>query len=178
MRHLALAIAVYLTVAVQSSVLSWEGPLVWRPFLPALTLLAITLWVEGASVLVWSAVLGLLLDGLSSERLGMQMSLAVLLAGMLQWLTARRRSTGVMSAMALAFLVTLLWRILSPVLVSALAGRATDALLILASASRDAAATGGLAGLLAFGARPILKDTASRPDSSGTFDQRWNLLAE
>ena len=166
MRQVFIACSIYLTVALQGSAVVGELPPNCRPFLPALTLVAIGLWSEGATAIVWSASLGLLLDGLSPERLGMQMSLAAAFGWGLQIVKSNSRSRGVVSVMAIVFVVALLWRVASPLVYSALSGRVLDPLVVLAMAVVEASVTAGLAGLLVCGERLLLGGSVVRGHST------------
>ena len=168
MRHVFIACSIYLTVALQSGAFVGELPPNCRPFLPALTLVAIGLWSKGSAAMLWSALLGLLLDGLSPERLGIQMSLAAALGWAVQVVRANSRSRGVVSVMAMVFVVALLWRVVSPLVYSALSGRAVDVLAILALAVVEAGVTAALAGLLVYGDRLLLGDSKSGFSESRT----------
>ena len=127
---------------------------------------------------MWSASLGLLLDGLSPERLGVQMSLAAIIGWGLQVIKSHNRSRGVMSVMSIVFVVVLLWRVASPLVYSALSGRLLDPLTVLALAAVAASVTAGLAGLLVCGGRLLLGGSVVRDHSGRGHGSRWNVLAE
>lgn len=178
MRQVFIACSIYLTVALQSSAMVGELPPNCRPFLPALTLVAIALWSKGATAIVWSAVLGLLLDGLSPERLGVQMSLAAAVGWGLQAIKSNSRSRGVVSVMAIVFVVALLWRVVSPFVYGALSGRVVDLLAVLAMAVVEASVTAGLAGLFVCGERLLLGGLAVQKQSNQRLGSRWSMLTE
>ena len=160
MRQLSIMCLIYLSVALQSSAIVGELPTSCRPFLPALTLVAIALWSNGATAILWSACLGMLLDGLSSERLGIQMSLAAAVGWGLQVVKSNSRSRGVISVMTTVFVVALLWRAVSPFVYGALSGRVVDPLTVMAMAVVEASVTAGLAALLVCGERWIGREAA------------------
>ena len=178
MRQVFIACSIYLTVALQSSVIVGELPANCRPFLPALTLVVIALWSEGATAIVWSAVVGLLLDGLSPERLGVQMSLAAVVGWGLQAVKSNSRSRGVVSVMAAVFVVALLWRAVSPFVYGALSGRVVDLLAVLAMAVVEASVTAVLAGVFVCGERLLLGGPAVHSQSNQRLGSRWSMLTE
>ncbi|MEK6257539.1 MAG: rod shape-determining protein MreD [Planctomycetota bacterium] len=178
MRQVFIACSIYLAVALQSSAIVGELPPNCRPFLPALTLVVIGFWSEGAAAIAWSAFLGLLLDGLSPERLGVQMSLAAAIGWGLQVVKSNSRSRGVVSVTAIVFVVALLWRVASPLVCSALSGRVVDPLAVVAMAVVEASVTAGLAGLLVCGGRLLSGGSVVRDRSHPGHGRCWNLLAE
>lgn len=82
MKHLILFIATYLAFATQAacgtalSIGDCRPPLMWLPLVLALS------WFPDARGLVWAAFTGLLADGMSSGRLGVEMLAATLTATM------------------------------------------------------------------------------------------------
>ena len=178
MRQLSILCSIYLSVALQSSAIVGELPTNCRPFLPALTLVAIALWSNGATAILWSACLGLLLDGLSPERLGVQMSLVAVIGWGLQVVKSNSRSRGAISVMATVFVVALLWRAVSPLVYGVLSGRVVDPLTVLAMAVVEASVTAGLAGLLVCGERLLLGRPVGREHSDQSLGSRRNLLTE
>ena len=178
MRQVFIACSIYLTVALHCSAIVGELPPNCRPFLPALTLVVIGLWSEGAAAIVWSASLGLLLDGLSPERLGIQMSLAAAVGWGLQVLRSNSRWRGVASVTVIVFVVALLWRVASPLIYSALSGRVADPLVIPAMAVVEAGVTAGLAGLLVCGDRWLLGGSVAGDRAQPGHARRWNMRAE
>ena len=178
MRQLSIMCSIYLCVALQSSAIVGELPTSCRPFLPALTLVAIGLWSNGATAILWSACLGLLLDGLSPERLGVQMSLTVVIGWGLQVVKLNSRSRGVITVTAIVFVVALLWRAVSPLVYGALSGRVVDPLTVLTMAVVEASVTAGLAALLVCGERLLLGRSVGRGQSDQSLGSRWNMLTE
>ena len=71
--------ALYVGLVVQSSFVSSDLTGVGRPFLPAALLVLIAACCETSPAILWSGLLGLALDGMSTERLGVQLALASLL---------------------------------------------------------------------------------------------------
>lgn len=155
-----------------------ELPTNCRPFLPALTLVAIAFWSNGATAILWSSCLGLLLDGLSSERLGVQMCLAVVFGWGLQIVKLNNRSRGVISVMTIVFLVALSWRAVSPFIYGSLNGRTIDLMTALVTAVVEASITAGVAGILVIVMRLLLGRSAERGPSGPGLGSHWNVLTE
>jgi rod shape-determining protein MreD len=164
-RQVFIACSIYLTIALQSSAVWGELPQNCRPYLPALTLVAVGLGSEGATAIVWSACLGLLLDGLSLERLGVQMSLAAGIGWGLQVVKANSRPRAAISVTAIVIVVALLWRVASALVHSILSGRVVDPLAVLAMAVIEASVTAGFAGLFVCGAVLLLRGSIARGHS-------------
>ena len=155
-RSFSIFCSIYLAVAVQSSVIVSEWPAGCRPFLPALVLVAIAFWSNGAAAVAWSASVGLLLDGLSLERLGVQLAWATLLGCGLQVAIANVRSSGPITWVGMVFAVAMVWRVVLPLGLGFLDGRSVDAAGVLAIAIVEAAATAGLAAAIVCGDRWVL----------------------
>ncbi len=147
--------SIYIAVAVQGSAIVGEGSMWCRPFLPALALVAILFWSEGVAAVLWSACLGLLLDGLSLDRLGVQMGLAALLGCGLQVAREQRRSIGAVTFVGMVLVVTFAWRVAAPFMLGLLDGRTTDVSGVFAAAVVEAVATAGLAAVIACGDRLV-----------------------
>lgn len=160
-RSFSILCSIYLAVAVQSSAIVSEWPVGCRPFLPALVLVAIAFWSNGAAAMAWSASVGLLLDGLSLERLGVQLALATLLGCGLQVARMNRRLSDPVTWAGMVFAVTIVWRVVLPLGLGFLDGRSVDAAGVLAVAIVEAAATAGLAAAIVCGDRWVLG--GSRP---------------
>src|SRR5262245_23925071 len=83
MKHLILFLTTYLALTTQAacgaawSIGDCRPPLMWLPVVLALS------WFADARGIAWSAVIGLLADGLSSGRFGIEMLAATLTAAML-----------------------------------------------------------------------------------------------
>ena len=147
---------IYLAVATQGSVVTAEGPMWCRLFLPALALVAIAFWSEGPAAIAWSACLGLLLDGLSLDRLGVQLGLATLLGCSLQIVREQRRTNGVATFIGMVFVVTFVWRAASPFVLGLLDGKTTDVSGVIAMSLVEAVATTGLAAVIVCGDRLVM----------------------
>ena len=92
MKHLIIAVTTYLALATQSAcgtalaIGDCHLPLMWLPVVLALT------WFGNARGIAWSALIGLLADGMSNGRLGQEMLATTLAAGMMLPLRPESRS--------------------------------------------------------------------------------------
>ncbi len=177
-RHLTIAGLIYLSIALQSSEIAGWTTTAGGPFLPALTLIVIALWCEGTAAIIWSSGVGLVLDGLSPERLGVQVALTAMIGLGLQILKSTSRSRGVMAVAAMAFLTTMVWRVLSPMTYAVLASRVVDPVQVLAAALSDAVWTAGVAVILAVTSRWLLGSSSRRETSAAGLSNRWNMLTD
>ena len=106
--------------------------------------------------MAWSAGVGLLLDGLSLERLGVQLALATLLGYGLQVARANRRSSDPVTWVGMVLAVAMVWRVVLPLGLGFLDGRSVDVTGVVAVAIVEAAATAGLAAAIVCGDRWVL----------------------
>lgn len=147
LRHIGILILIYLGVVAQCSLVP-QASAVGRPFLPAFVLIMIVVSCESNLSLVWAAILGLVLDGLSTERLGVQLGLAALLAFGLHLMRPVWQSRSLLSLVSMVLLACVAWRILAPTVQAAIADRAVDAHVLLTDAVQDAAWTAVVSGVL------------------------------
>lgn len=147
LRHVGILILIYLGVVAQCSLVP-QATAVGRPFLPAYVLVMIVVSCESNLSLVWAALLGLVLDGLSTERLGVQLGLAALLAFSLQMLRPIWQSRSLLSVVSMVLLISVAWRVLAPTVQAAIADRAVDPHVLLTDAVQDAAWTAAVSALL------------------------------
>lgn len=168
LRHIGILVMIYAGLVVQTSLGPEHPGLPGRLFLPAAILLVIVASCESTAAILWSAVLGLSLDGLSLDRLGIQMTLAMLLALGLQWMRPLWNSRSLLALVSMTLIVALEWRSLSPMINATLTGRAVDANLIFNGAVQDAVITAVIGGVIVLVARgvfvrgPALKRSAAR----------------
>lgn len=139
-RYPAIFGLIYMTAAVQSN-LSPAAPEMGRLFLPATILVLVAAWVHPAMAIVCSAILGFVLDGISPERLGIQMSLAAVLALGLQIIRPLWKSQNPIALAISVVVVVVAWRVLSPITYAALSHRNIDPVSVFQQALRDAVMT-------------------------------------
>ena len=138
LRHIGILAMIYLGVVAQSSLVPTEILGMGRPFLPAILLVVIALACNATASIVWSGLLGLVLDGLSTERLGVQLALAALLGLGLQVMQSLWRSRSLVPLVAMSMILCVAWRTLSPMTHAVLSGRIVDPHLVLTDAVQDA----------------------------------------
>lgn len=115
---------IYAGVIAQTSLVSADLP--GRPFLPAILLVLIAACSEPTPAILWSGLLGLILDGLSMERLGVQLAMASLLALGLQMFRPLWNSRSLLALVAMIVITCMAWRMLSPMTLAILGGRAVN----------------------------------------------------
>ena len=180
LRHFGIIGLIYLTAALQSSVMtdellgaSWGTS---RPYLPAVALVVIAASCEGTLAIVWSASLGLLLDGLSTERLGMQLSLASLFGLGLQLGKSLTRARGALVLTATVFGLTVMWRAMSPMTCAVLAGRVVDPSTVMSAAMNSAATTAVAGFVLIVLGRAIFGTSSRHKETAPGLSNRWEML--
>lgn len=126
LRHIGILAMIYAGVVAQTSLIPEElaGP--GRPFLPAILLVVIAASCDATPALLWSGLLGLMLDGLSTERLGIQLTLATFLALAMQLMRPLWGSRSLLALVAMVVLTCLAWRMLSPMTLAVLSGRVVN----------------------------------------------------
>ena len=168
LRHIGILILIYLGLVAQCSLVP-QATIVGRPFLPAFILVVIVAACEPNLSLLWAALLGLALDGLSTERLGLQVAIAAMLAFGLQLMRPIWQSRSLLSLVSMVLLTSVTWRLLVPTMQAALADRAVDPHVLLTDAVQDAAWTAGVSAALIllvrglFGQRARPAFAVSRP---------------
>ena len=163
LRHLGILALIYLCVVAQSSLGSTEATGLGRPFLPAALLVLIAATCHPTPSILWSGLLGLVLDALSPDRLGLQLAVAAMLGLGLQVLQPMWRSRSRLALVAMILLTSFAWRVLSPMCQAVLAGRVVDPQIVLTNAVQDAVWTGILGGALILVGRSLFgRGTRSR----------------
>lgn len=139
-RHALILLLIYGGIVLQASVVAdWPG--ISRPFLPALLLVVIAASCGPATAILWSGCVGLMLDAISTERLGTQLGLAAILALGLQLLRSTWRSCHPLSLTVATMGIAAFWRALSPMTLAVLTGRVVDPHVVLKSAICEATST-------------------------------------
>ena len=125
-RHLATACLIYLSLVLQSSFAANLAIYGARPWFPGIVLVMCAFRHDNTGSLLWSAVLGLAVDGVSAERAGVHVAIATLIATFLVIARQDIRSCGSLLAGAFALISTLLWRSGSTMTFSLLAAQTPD----------------------------------------------------
>jgi len=171
LRHVGILILIYLGVVAQCSLVPLTTT-AGRPFLPAFVLVMIVISCESSLSLIWAAVLGLVLDALSTERLGVQLALVAMLAFGLQLMRPIWQSRSLLSIVSMVLLSCAAWRLLVPTMQAAIADRAVDPHVLLTDAVQDSVWTAAISAMLillmrgVFGHRPRPAFAVSRPGTA------------
>jgi len=153
LRHVGILVMIYLGVVAHCSLVPADVMGMGRPFLPAILLVFIAAACHPTLAIVWAGFVGFLLDGLSTERLGIQVGLAAMLGLGLQLTHSLWRSRSLVALIAMSMLACVTWRALSPMTQAILAGRVANPHSILTDAVQDAAWTAVVACVLMLGLR-------------------------
>ncbi len=110
-RHVAIAAAVYGAVVVQTNPILNSVLRPMNPWLPGIVLATCLLRCDRLTCLTWSAILGLAIDCLTTERLGIDFTIAVLITGIGLVCFRDDRPEGFLPKGLAVFCVTLIWQI-------------------------------------------------------------------
>ena len=115
LRHMTTACLIYLSLVLQTSLASELTFFEFRPWFPGVALAACVLLHNTTSSVIWASVLGLAIDGLSAERLGLHAILATFVASGLLMARQEIRSFQTMLTGLFVFAGTVVWKSLSAV---------------------------------------------------------------
>ena len=177
LRHIGILVLIYLGVVAQSSLVPEQLAGMGRPFLPAILLVLIAAWCEATPAILWSGVLGFVLDGLSTERLGVQLALAAMLALGMQLLRSMWSSRNRVSLLAMVLVTGFAWRTLAPMTHAVLTGHVVDPHVVLIDAARDTAATTAIAGVLILLGRGLTGRGFLNRTAITSSTPRWGTVA-
>jgi rod shape-determining protein MreD len=149
-------VTIYVGVVAHCSLVPTEVAGMGRPFLPALILVVIVAASEPTLSILLAGLLGLMLDGLSTERLGVHLALAAMLALGLQLLQSMWRSRSALGLIAMTIVTCLVWRLLGPLAQAMLSDRKVDPHSLLTFAVQDSAWTAAVATVLILLARGLV----------------------
>ena len=177
LNHLVTACLIYLSLVLQSYLASDLAIDSFRPWFPGIILaIGILLHTEVAG-LVWAGILGLALDGLSAERLGVHLVISTVVAMALMMTRHDIHSNRSVLLGVFVFAGSLLWRFVSMTTFAMLAGRDADIQASLTIALGDGIYTTVLttAASLLFG---ILQTAFGRRDTATSIrlSNRWTML--
>jgi len=147
MRTLSILCSIYLAVAFQTTFTGSDVSATCRFFFPALALIVIGLLSHQVATIFWSGFLGLILDGLSPENLGLNLAIATGLGFGLQRFVASRKSLGLIHVMLAVSAIVVVWRTVGPLVGSLLVNRTIDVTSVMAVALVESLPTACLAGL-------------------------------
>lgn len=176
-RHLGTACLIYFALALQATTAHEIAVYDVRPWFPGIVLVACVLLHRGASAIGWAGVLGLGVDSVSSERLGVQLAIACIIAGVLSAASEETPSNGPLLKMIFVIVATFLWRSLNGMVQAWLCEQAIDPLRILILSSGDASYTAALTLMLLI-CRQTLKRGLRRREARSPFslNNQWSML--
>lgn len=176
LRHVGILLMIYLGLVLQTSLVPVESAGVGRPFLPAILMVLIAVGCEATSSILWSGVLGLMVDGLSTERLGIELALAAMIGLGLQWLRPLWRSNSPLALVSMILLTCAIWRIASPMAHAALTDRAIDVHLVLTDAVQDSMWTAVIGGVVILMGRGLVGYSSRTKWINPSPGPRWQTL--
>ena len=109
-RHLTIACSIYASLVIQAS---WNPDLILTPFrlwLPGFAFLVCLACTRGIVCLIWSAILGLGVDCLAGDRMGVNVVIVTLLTTGLLFIRSDDRQPTMILHGVLAFVAIVLWR--------------------------------------------------------------------
>ena len=177
LRHVGILLMIYLGLVLQTSLVPAETAGMGRPFLPAIVLVMIAVWCEATASILWSAILGLLIDGLSTEHLGIELALAAMLALGLQWMQPVWRSHSLLALVSMFMLTCVTWRITAPMTHAVLAGRVIDIHSVLTDAVQDSAWTAVIGGAVILVGRGLMGHGSRTRLINPSPGPRWQPVA-
>lgn len=173
LRFAGVLVTIYVGVVAHCSVVPAEVAGMGRPFLPALILVVIAAGCEASLSILLAALLGLILDGLSTERLGVHLALAAMLALGLQLLQPMWRSRSALGLIAMTIVTCLAWRVLAPAALAMLSDRKVDPHSLLTAAVQDSAWTAAVASVLILLARGLAGQKIQVQTITERSTQKW-----
>lgn len=177
LRHVGILLMIYLGLVLQTSLVPAETAGMGRPFLPAIVMVMIAVWCEATPSILWSAILGLLIDGISAEHLGIELALAALLAWGLQCLRPAWQSHSLLALVSMFMLTCVTWRIAGPMTHAVLAGRVIDIHPVLTDAVQDSAWTAVIGGAVILVGRGLVGHGSGTRLINPSPGPRWQPIA-
>jgi len=176
LRHLAIASLIYVALVLQPGLpveLSMAGA---RPWIPGMALVLCLMLAEGSASLIWVSILGLGVDCLSGERLGVHIVVATAVAAGLQVFQSSSRFVRP-AAVSIAVLTgTFFWKFAVTALHALLAHRTLDWPSVATAASGDAVYTAVLVLLVLIVSRAAWASIFPERLAQFSILNRWSRL--
>lgn len=172
-RTLGIIAVTYLGLVIQTSLIPEDFGEIGRPFLPAFLLVLIATYCEASLAILLSGLLGLAMDGMSTERLGLQLGLGALLAFALQVMQPMWKSRSLLALVAMVMVMCACWRILAPMSHVILLGRTGDLHKVLTAAVQDSVWTGIVASVLILVCRGVVGQGSRSQIDFHSPSPRW-----
>ena len=175
-RHLIIACAIYLALVLQPSLPADGALTTFRPWLPAIALVVCVQMARETASLAWAGVLGLGVDSLSGDRLGIHVVVATLVATGMIAMKSDRRSRSVLQIGILTFGGTFLWLSLVTTIHQLLDHRTLALAETLVFSAKNGLSTAGLSLAALLLVRLILNAFRQQRTASVTLGNRWSML--
>ena len=176
-RQIATASLIYCSLVLQSTSASAIAVYQLRPWFPAMVLVACVSLHKGALGIWWAGVLGLAIDGISGERLGVHLVIATFIASLLSSALQETPSSGALLYGIFVIVATFLWRSSNAITQAWLTGQVIDPLQTMILASGDATYTAGLILILMMSGKLLhIGIVRSEPRSTFSLNNQWTML--
>ena len=175
-RHLAVACLIYLALAVQPSLGSGLVFPLFRPWLPGIAVVVCVMLTDGAMSFVWPGVLGLAIDSLSGDRLGVHVIAATIVAIAIKTLQPNGWSRSIVVIGAFTLFGTFLWRSMAAMSHSYQYRYAIDLTRCLVPALIEGFSTTALLVGILLTCRLLMNAIRPRQTSSMSLTNRWSML--
>ena len=178
MNHLATACLIYLSLVLQSCVASDLAIDTFRPWFPGIVLAVCVLIHDDVAGVVWAGILGLVVDGLGAERLGVNLVVTTFTAVGLLMTRQDTRSNGTVFLGFFVFTGVSIWRLASMTTHATLSGRGMNFHEYLTVAFGDGLYSTVLTIVVALLIRLVWQTLGRRETSTSiALNNRWTMLA-
>lgn len=174
LRFLGMLGFIYVGLVLQSGVIA-DVPEPGRPFLPAILLIVAAGAFDPLVAMLLAGIIGFLLDGLSTDKLGIQLTVTVLLGFGLQLVFPLWRSKGLLALSAMTMLTCLIWRLATPYVYATLAGQSLDPHAVMTRAIQEAVGTAVVGALLILIWRGTIGHRPRRRESVRAVKTAWQM---
>ena len=178
MNHLATACLIYISLVLQSCVASDLEFQSFRPWFPGIVLAVCVVIHDDVAGVVWAGILGLAVDGLAAERLGVHLVVTTLTAVSLLMTRQETRSNLTVLLGGFVFAGTSIWKLASMTTHAILAGRDMNFQEYLTFAFGDGLYSTMMTVAVALFIRMVSQALGRRETSTSiALKNRWAMLA-
>lgn len=178
-RYLVTACLIYAAVVLQSTFAKGLAIQNIQPWFPGMALVACIALHEGSVSLFCAAFLGLMVDGLSGERMGPHTAIACCIATVLLMARQDLRSFGIVLSGIFVLCTTFAWKCLASIVVTLLERRAIDPGPVLISSASDGIYTALLMTSLLIIIQLVMRSLRRRPETSQpVLRNQWTMLTK
>ena len=176
--HLATAGLIYLSLVLQSCVASDLAIDAFRPWFQGIVLAVCVVIHDDVAGVVWAGILGLIVDGLGAERLGVNLVVTTFTAVGLLMTRQDTRSNGTVLLVFFVFAGTSIWRLASMTTHATLSGRDLNLHEYLTVALGDGLYSTVMTFVVALLIRLVWQASDRRETSTSiALKNRWTMLA-